>query len=97
MQENKTNSTYTQTKNMPVKKFRAGPIQAAIWENDSQIEEAGKFKTISLDRSYKDKNGIWQKTNSMRINDLPKASVVLTKAYEYLILESSNEEAVNLT
>ena len=92
MQENKIK---TQVKNLPLKKFRAGPIQAAIWENESQIEEAGKFKTISLDRSYKDKNGIWQKTNSMRINDLPKAAVVLTKAYEYLILENTDGDTVN--
>jgi len=74
--------------NLPEKKFRAGAITATIWLNkghNSKGEET-EYKTISLERNYTDKEGRWQSTNSFRINDLPKANVLLNKAYEYLVL-----------
>ncbi|MBT4651463.1 hypothetical protein HOC13_02970 [Candidatus Woesearchaeota archaeon] len=70
--------------NLPEKKFRAGSISATVWLNKSQ--EGKEYRTISIDRNYKDKNDEWQSTNSLRVNDLPKARVVLQKAYEYLVL-----------
>ena len=36
---------------------------------------------------YTDKEGKWQNTTTMRVNDLPRASVALQKAYEYLVLQ----------
>lgn len=74
--------------NFPEKKFRAGAISATIWQNKGQKKsgEAVEYSTVSLERSYTDKEGKWQNTNSFRINDLPKATVVLQKAYEYLVL-----------
>lgn len=77
-------------KNLPLTSFRAGAVRATVWENQSAD---AKFNTISLDRSYKDKNGEWQKSSTLRINDLPKASMVLGKAYEYLILNSGKASA----
>ena len=38
-------------------------------------------------QAYTDKDGNWKSTNSMRINDLPKAALVLNKAYEYLVIK----------
>ncbi len=77
------------TGNLPEKKFRAGAISATIWKNKAENKEGSEveYKTISIERSYTDKEGKWQSTNSFRINDLPKAKVVLEKAYEYLILK----------
>jgi len=66
----------------PEKKFKAGPVSSTIWQNN---HEKGAFYTISISRNYKDKEGNWQSTNSLRLNDLPKATVVLQKAYEYLV------------
>lgn len=76
-------------KNLPEKKFRAAPVSATIWANQgtSKNGESVTYRTISLERNYKDKEGKWQKTNSFRINDLPKAALVLNKAYEYLVLK----------
>jgi len=71
--------------NLPEKKFRAGAITATIWKNTSQNGDA-EYNTISFERSYKDKNDNWQTTNSLRVNDLPKAKLVLDKAYQYLVL-----------
>jgi hypothetical protein len=78
-------------KNHPEMKFRAGAVTATVWANKGQKDGAETaYSTISLERSYKDKNNSWQSTSSMRTNDLPKAALVLTKAYEYLVLNHQN-------
>ena len=76
-------------KNMPEKKFRAGGVCATVWENHGQTKEGERatYKTISVERNYKDKNDEWKSTNSFRVNDLPKLSLVLSKAYEHVALK----------
>src|SRR3989338_3340520 len=78
--------------NLPEKKFRAGPVSATVWHNKGQRinGEESEYKTISIERNYKDKTGKWQSTNSLRINDLPIAGVVLQKAYEYIVLNQQD-------
>ena len=81
----------------PEKKFRAGAISATVWNNAGQNKdgEPTEYRTVSFDRAYKDKEGNWQHTSSLRISDLPKAGVVLQKAYEYLVLnDASDTEAI---
>jgi hypothetical protein len=75
--------------NLPEKKFRAGAISATVWQNKGQSKNGDEveYKTISIERNYKDKDDNWQSTNSLRVNDLPKATVVLQKAYEYLVFK----------
>ena len=78
--------------NPPEKKFRAGAISATVWQNKGQDKngETTEYRTISLERNYKDKEGNWKSTNSLRINDLPKASLILQKAYEFLVLKEGD-------
>lgn len=74
--------------NKPEKKFMSGAVSATIWRNSQ--EKDGKefsYETISIERNYKDANGEWKSTNSMRVNDIPKATVVLNKAFEYLTIK----------
>ena len=82
-------------KNQPEKRFSTGAINATVWKNVgvSQKGEPTEFRTISIQRRYKDKNDEWQSTTSLRVNDLPKATLVLQKAYEYIVLKSA--DAVN--
>ncbi len=76
----------------PEIKFKAGGIAATVWKNQSKD---GEYRTVSFERSYKDKDGTWKKTSSLRLNDLPKATVVLNKAYEHLVLSgNATEEAI---
>lgn len=73
--------------NKPAKKFRAGTISATVWKNT--VVRDGKeveFPTVSLQRSYKDKEGQWQQSNNLRRDDLPKAMLVLEEAYKELSL-----------
>ncbi|HLD89058.1 MAG TPA: hypothetical protein VI894_02525 [Candidatus Nanoarchaeia archaeon] len=88
MEDIKTNTNIGTAKGvqLPEKKFRAGPISATIWKN-FQANNEGSYFNITLERSYKDKQGIWQHTNSLRLNDLPKAMLLAQKAYEYIVFK----------
>ena len=80
------------TGNLPEKKFRAGAVSATVWLNKGQktTGEESEYRTISIERSYTDKEGKWQSSNSLRLNDVPKATVVLQKAYEHLVLNQQD-------
>lgn len=78
-------------KNTPQKKFKAGTVSATIWRNKSQ--EGNEFSSVSFEKGYKDKAGEWKSTNYLNVSDLPKAMVVLGKAYEFLALKEPVKEA----
>ena len=77
----------------PVKAFKVGAIQCSVWENENLSPEGQVFvsKSVTFERRYKDKNGEWKSTNSLRANDLPKAVVLLQQAYEYILLHGGEE------
>ena len=77
--------------NRPEKQISTGAIQASIWNN---VKGNVSFKTISLTRRYKDQNGKWQSSNNLRVTDIPKAQLVLSKAYEYLVLREGTGEFI---
>lgn len=81
-------------KRQPEHKFKAGSVSATIWLNEGKDSEGrqSSFRTVSFERSYLDKAGNWQTTNTLRVTDLPKAVLVLSKAYEHLILKGDGNE-----
>ena len=83
----------SEEKNTPEKKFRASPVTATIWANEGTTKEGEVrlYRTISLERTYKDKDGAWKSTTSLRVQDLPKASLVLAKAYEYVAIKEEGD------
>ena len=95
MAEEKINEGNAVEKQVPVKKFRAGAISATIWKN-SKVNGNGESFTayaISLERNYTDKEGKWNSTSNMRVNDLPKAELVSRLAYEFLVTKGEEAEA----
>jgi hypothetical protein len=83
----------------PEKKFSTGSVSATVWKNQS-VDKSGKvaeYHTISLQRRYLDPKGTWQTAASMRVNDLPKAALVLQKAYEYLVMRGINTDSIAMT
>ena len=82
-------------KNIPEKKFSTGVVTATVWQNQGKGRngEIVGYRTVSLQRRYKDRNGVWQSANSLRVNDLPRASLVLQKAFEYLVLREAQDNA----
>ncbi len=81
--------------NMPIKKWRAGNVEAAIWLNKRESEGIEvEFKTLSLSRSYKKRNeDTWRnEVINLRRGDIPKVLVVLQKAQEELLLSPGKGE-----
>jgi len=80
--------------NAPVQKYKAGSVSAAIWKNvGNKNGRETEFHTVSLNRNYK-KDDQWQSTNSLRVQDIPDALLVLGKAQEFLRLKDAADEAV---
>ena len=81
--------------NRPIKKFKSGNIELAIWFNEREVDGAVVgFKTVSLKRSWRDnKQEIWRdEVVNLRRGDLPKVLLVLNKAQEELLLEKDENE-----
>ena len=69
--------------------FRHGLCSASIWEQDFDRDgEKLTVRTVSFQRSYLDKDGNWQRTNSLKVNDIPKAIICLQKSYEFMTSNS---------
>ena len=94
-QQKRKEYTEESSTNTPEKRFSTGAVSATVWRNtgvgkNGQVE----YRTVSFQRSYKDKNDQWQHTSSLRLHDIPKATLVLQKAFEYLVMRESQEGRV---
>ncbi|MFC1768459.1 hypothetical protein ACFLZX_01720 [Nanoarchaeota archaeon] len=76
-------------KNTPEKKFSCGAVVATVWNNNGKSKDGEKvaFRTVSFQRRYK-MGDEWKTSNSLRINDLPKAALVLNESYKFLVMRS---------
>ena len=84
--------------NKPVKRFQAGRITASVWRNVRKMdngEDATMF-SMTLDKRYRDKDGNWQGSNSLHVNEIPRAVFVLNKAYEFLIMKNRSENDLQI-
>jgi hypothetical protein len=73
--------------------FKVGAVRASIFRN--VIASNGRLiplPKVVIEVRYKDKTGKWQGTNSLSLNDLPKAILGLNKAYEYLMEHKQPEQ-----
>ena len=87
MEENKN---LNEDKNKPEFKLRAGSVALTVWNNElkNNSGESTGYKTVTITRAYKTKNGDWKNTTSLRMNDLPKLILLLTKAYEEAVIRA---------
>lgn len=81
-------------KNKPEAKFWFQGISATVWSNTQKDAKGNEFtvKTVNLQRSYKDKDGNWQNTDSFKASDVPKAILALQKAYEHCLTSKKEDE-----
>ncbi len=68
------------SKTRPVENLREGPLKAAIWRNES---EKGAYHSVTLARTYKDKNGEPRDTNSFRAKDMLGVSELARRAHHH--------------
>jgi len=65
--------------------FKVGAVRAAVFRN--VIVSNGKtvpLPKVVIEVRYRDKTGQWRGTNSLSLNDIPKAILALQKAFDYL-------------
>lgn len=73
----------------PIKRYRAGNISGAVWLNEREVNgNIVGFKTVSLRRSWKDKEkDLWRdETLNMRKQDLAKLQVILHEMQKDILL-----------
>jgi len=77
----------------PEERFKCGACEAAIFQNEiERLDKTIKVKKVSFQKRYKNADGDWKSTHSLDVNDIPKAILALSKAYEYLVFGNDNEE-----
>ena len=80
---------------LPVAKFKAGQVSAALWENEVQMPRGTvKILKATVQRRYKDKSGKWQSSTSFSRNEIPLAIHCLQKSFEKII-QIQNEDVGN--
>jgi hypothetical protein len=65
--------------------FKVGAVRASVFRN--VVVTNGRqipLPKVVIEVRYKDKTGQWNGTNSLSLNDIPKAILALQKAFEYL-------------
>jgi hypothetical protein len=79
--------------NRPEKKIRCGGVEAAIWQNTTQMNgQDRQTYSIQIQRTYKDKDGNWQETNSYHTSDLPKVALIAQKSFEWITLKQDSQQ-----
>lgn len=79
----------------PEKKFSTGEISATVWNNEVKKDgKALQFRTVSFQKRYKDSDGEWKESKSLKPADLPKAVLVLSKAFEFVSLKQNSNDVV---
>jgi len=74
----------------PVMKLGAGALEASVWAN----EHDGKtFHSVTLQRSYKDAKGDWQRTNSFGTRDLPALAELLRVVFQEFEIKERGKDA----
>lgn len=64
--------------------FKHGSCNAAVFSKEvTRGDRTFQARSVSFQKRYRDKNGEWQSTSYLDVHDLPKAVLVLNKAYDY--------------
>jgi len=67
------------SKPMPIVKVRAGKISISVWANTQESGEV--FKSCTIQKSFKDKEGNWKQTNFYNKSDLLEIAFACQEAY----------------
>jgi len=76
--------------NRPVHEIRHRQIRAAIWPNPT---DKGVMYSVTVSRSYKDKDGKWHDTQSFRFDDLLTVAKALTDAHSMISTAVARDRA----
>lgn len=84
------NSATNRESNRPVKSFFRRGVRVSVFANPAKVEDRDEiFHKTVVTRAYKDGDE-WKSTSSLGREDLPIASMLLTKAWEWILEAESN-------
>lgn len=78
----------------PEQVFKAGAVRASVFLNT--IQRDGKtipIRKVVIEVRYRNKSGEWKGSNSLALNEVPKAITALQQAYEYLLDQGAQDRA----
>ena len=75
----------------PSYKARFGRVEAAVWCRE--LDEGRLAYSITLQRSYQDRDGKWQRTTSLDEGDMLPAAKALEDAYTWIQKERQHSRA----
>ncbi len=77
--------------------IKVGGVRLTLWKDTRKGSDGRVFesRTVTLDRAYKDSQGQWQNSASLRENDIPKAVVALLRAYIQIMEKNAGESDGN--
>jgi len=81
----------------PVKKFQAGQVTCALWENEISVN--GSKKSVlkaSLQRRYRDKDGSWKSSTSLSRNEVALAIYCLMQAFKAMVEGDTEDSGDNV-
>jgi hypothetical protein len=79
--------------NKAERRFQAGPCSATIFANEIETANGkAQVRSVVLQRSFKNNDGRFEHTSSLRVNDVPKAVLVLVQAYAALMERREDSE-----
>ena len=75
----------------PEKQFRIGPVTAAVFLNIPDDTAKRPWRSVVLQRAYRDEKGNWQYSNSFGLSQMPLAIEVMRCALTF-VLEAEQEQ-----
>lgn len=77
-------------KQQPLKRFKAGPVSAALWENRTNRNgRIGVIMKATVSRNYRDKDGNWRASSSFARDEIQLAIHCLNQAYAAIVAEQN--------
>lgn len=74
----------------PVMKFRAGGVEASVWENSN---DQGTWYNVTVRKSYQDDKGDWQESSSFGVKDTLALAGVLQAAGYWMLRKQASDDA----
>jgi hypothetical protein len=95
-EEEMTKSDSVEDKNRPEMRWQIGSISISVFQNEVRKPNGETFpvRKVVLQKTYRDESGNYRNTNSLDVQEIPKAILALEKAYEHCVMapRRSDEE-----
>lgn len=82
----------TEDAKLPVKKFRAGRVTAAVFRHEHTKDDRQVVShSVNVELRYRDKKtGEWKSSTFFYADDLPRLELVAKKAFEFIVLDNTD-------